>query len=1330
MPALLPRPIRPVPTLRRRLVSAVVLAALVLGTVAATSGAAGAVTTNRPNASVRSLGLAVDLDAFPQPVRNHDGSVLFVPVPEQLQGSDLNGDGDVADLVLHVVEVGFGAVGADRVRNLGLALAPDSWFATTDEAVAFLVGEASQRQDLNGDGDTEDRVLHVWDDRAAEVAAVGVAVTTRVPDPVQAAGTASFAAVVEEAAQGADLNGDGDLADDVLHLATPRRAEVTSTGRAHATTGLYSASGLPGYAVVREGVVAFLVDEAADGRDANGDGDQTDDVVLLVDDATGHVTSTGIAAHGVHPGGEGLLVIEADEAGTGADLDGDGQATGAPVLVSDGTRSGTVATGLDARPDRDVLAGRVVPSGPGAVVLQPYDDAPGPDRLYRFDADSGTVADTGRRATRLLGVATGQVAFLTPATPTPTLGVIDTDGAVETTPVAGTSLVALGSGLVGLVRDGGFLEPARIASVVDVASGAPTPGRTWSAELLEVAADGAVALGEGAVAVRLREHADGPRQAMLDGDTADGELLPGRWDLASGDLRTLDVGARGSWATADGDLIVAVDEAEVGDQDGDGDSSDVVLVRARFGPEGDAAGPQLSVTALETAPGETEVTVVASSIDGSPVITARLSGDVARSLTPDDGVFDSADERFRAVIAAQAGQTVCVLALDADGDRSDTCVEVAVPDTEAPTLDVVTAAEVHPGRDLVVQAVVDDTATGGSVVTDATAEVDGRSAAMAPRDGAADSAAETFTVVLPAPTTYGEHTACVTATDDDGNVTAPVCRTFEVRDLEAPTVTSLSATPDVIEEGGEVTIDVVVDDTDAGASAIDEVAIALDGAVTWRPAPVDGTFDEPVEEFSVTLGAATAPGDHEVCVTVEDTASNRAAATCRSFTVVEGRGPTVRDVSLTPATVGLGERAELRAELDERATGGATIAGADWTLDGAPAGQLTLDEQGATVTSGRATLDGAVRHGTHQVCVTGTDSNGHTTAEPACATLTVVDDLAPTVTRPELPATVGLGEAVPFTVTASDHNTGGSAVTGVRATLDGQPIDGPRADDGAFDEPLERATGSLPGSDVPGDRRLCVVASDAAGNTSAARCAVVEVVDTRAPVVDELVLPVEVPAGEPFAFSFTADDRATGGGVITTARVTVHGAAVGQITTTPADGALDEPFERITGEVGGAARPGLLTLCVQAVDAAGNASGRLCGSVEVLPRVVTGAGSIASAYAPASHDATFALDVVEQVDGRVVGELTFDDGVVSFAATSISSMTVAGSTTAVLTGSGLLWGRLTCDFTASVREGDAEADPVGTFDIAISSCGTFGFDAYDSGTDNALTAGSVSVQGA
>jgi hypothetical protein len=153
--------------------------------------------------------------------------------------------------------------------------------------LAIHVPEFDQGGDLNGDGDATDRVVHVWD-RATRTAK-----NLRRPGMIETTAALDRGGVVffvdEEEHGGADLNGDGDGHDKVVHVWDPSQDSVRSLELAT----------LPGrsFLGLRGGRYAFLVSESAQGGDdPNGDGDADDLVVHVWDPATKRTTNLRLAS--------------------------------------------------------------------------------------------------------------------------------------------------------------------------------------------------------------------------------------------------------------------------------------------------------------------------------------------------------------------------------------------------------------------------------------------------------------------------------------------------------------------------------------------------------------------------------------------------------------------------------------------------------------------------------------------------------------------------------------------------------------------------------------------------------------------------------------------------------------------------------------------------------------------------------------------------------------------------------------------------------------------------------------------------------------------------
>src|SRR5262249_15487301 len=137
--------------------------------------------------------------------------------------------GDTNDLVVHVYDRATGSV-----TNTRLACSHDdtpyaTTIAATDSAVAFTVNEADQGMtDLNGDGDTNDNVVHAFDGATHHTRSLGLGVTAF--EHIKANGDLLTFRVSERVQGGQDLDGDGDALDRVLHVVDTVGGSILDTG--------------------------------------------------------------------------------------------------------------------------------------------------------------------------------------------------------------------------------------------------------------------------------------------------------------------------------------------------------------------------------------------------------------------------------------------------------------------------------------------------------------------------------------------------------------------------------------------------------------------------------------------------------------------------------------------------------------------------------------------------------------------------------------------------------------------------------------------------------------------------------------------------------------------------------------------------------------------------------------------------------------------------------------------------------------------------------------------------------------------------------------------
>jgi hypothetical protein len=131
-------------------------------------------------------------------------------------GSDVNGDGDMDDPVLGIYDIISGTTSAAVVLGIDSP-------SISGSLVAFSTGEWSWESDLNGDGDTVDAIISVYD------ITTGILTFTDAEGLMPSISGSQIAYEVWESWYG-DLNGDGDTDDSIIHLYDLLTGEKTNTG--------------------------------------------------------------------------------------------------------------------------------------------------------------------------------------------------------------------------------------------------------------------------------------------------------------------------------------------------------------------------------------------------------------------------------------------------------------------------------------------------------------------------------------------------------------------------------------------------------------------------------------------------------------------------------------------------------------------------------------------------------------------------------------------------------------------------------------------------------------------------------------------------------------------------------------------------------------------------------------------------------------------------------------------------------------------------------------------------------------------------------------------
>ncbi len=223
------------------------------------------------------------------------GELLAALVSESgNDGTDYNDDGDPFDTVVQTH-----AVGGGPWTNVHQAA---DTLAVAGPVAAFITPEAAQDAVLNADGDKDDRVVQVWDAGAPRLVALGQAAEELVLGErgTAACGERQLVAFrTGEAAQGeGSRNGDGDTDDAVLQVYDAVTDTLQTTGQAATPCRLEACDPRLPYRVTA-GKVVFLAFEAEQNEDLDGNGVIGGLVIQSFDACTGVTTNVGT----VDPGG-------------------------------------------------------------------------------------------------------------------------------------------------------------------------------------------------------------------------------------------------------------------------------------------------------------------------------------------------------------------------------------------------------------------------------------------------------------------------------------------------------------------------------------------------------------------------------------------------------------------------------------------------------------------------------------------------------------------------------------------------------------------------------------------------------------------------------------------------------------------------------------------------------------------------------------------------------------------------------------------------------------------------------------------------------------------
>jgi len=245
---------------------------------------------------------------------------LAYTVSEAVRQQDLNSDGDANDSILHLYEVS-----TRRIQNTGIVvdfLSED--VVLFDGRQLFVAADEAQGSNFSR------KVVHRFDTAAGDDTNLQVAISQFEPSELRdgfKVADDQAVLVVPEFQQRVDLNGDGDLSDDVLQRVDLASGRIQSTGlaiaRPRGPNGFGPAD--PLVFTAQDGLAVFNLAEAEQRKDLNRDGDLNDVLLHVLSTRTGQLRNLNVNGRFILSDSlPGRGVVFMSEVANGRDLNGDG----------------------------------------------------------------------------------------------------------------------------------------------------------------------------------------------------------------------------------------------------------------------------------------------------------------------------------------------------------------------------------------------------------------------------------------------------------------------------------------------------------------------------------------------------------------------------------------------------------------------------------------------------------------------------------------------------------------------------------------------------------------------------------------------------------------------------------------------------------------------------------------------------------------------------------------------------------------------------------------------------------------------------------------------
>lgn len=685
-----------------------------------------------------------------------------------------------------------------------------------------------------------------------------------------------------------------------------------------------------------------------------------------------------------------------------------------------------------------------------------------------------------------------------------------------------------------------------------------------------------------------------------------------------------DMGSENQWlpdVATDGGVVHVVWEDQ-----GDGDN-DIFYRRGYEGAPVDTTPPDILDVYLD---GSAAQTYPISSLPPTMTLTATVD-DSARGgsfigganytigpgnwgtsspMTPDD-FLNSPTEGFHATLATPsvAGSwQYCVYGWDIvpNYNTSGLCASLTIYDDLPPVvtsilIDGFSVRTVPAGTPSVtLTATVDDSTTGDSIIGGANYTSPSQNwlnvTSMIP-DDILDAPVEGFHATIDTSSLgLGSYDVCAYGWDDvPNNDTAGACATLTVAGETKPPVVRdvlINGLPSVsygLTSIPTLTLTAIVDDLTGGGSTIGGANYTI-GPQNWpsaMPMVPDDVLDSPIEGFHADVDSSSFNiGTYQICVYGWDNTPNyNTTGSCASLAVTDDIEPEVHNVlidgfaskTVVEGTVSV----QLTATVDDRATGGSVVAGANYTIGaGMFPGMLMntvnppldLDVEDFTYDVPTGTL----AQGVHQICVYGWDAVPNHNLTGACASLTVATETDPPMVtnvlingQPFASYEVLTVPLLTLTATVDDSIRGNSVISGANYTIgpNNWPTATPMSPDDILDTSVEGFHSTLTTPSTTGTWEYCVYGWDITPNfDTTGSCATLSIYDGTPPLVtsvlvDGVAIQTILSGTASVSLTATVDDSARGESIIAGANYTSPSQDWLNSTPMIPDDSLDTPTE-------------------------------------------------------------------------------------------------------------------------------------------------------------------------